>query len=67
MARRCESKRGKRSAAWLVVALLGFLGAGPSAAQNLGLVVRDDTLGSLRNEVVPSGMDSLGQHADYLI
>ena len=59
---------GRSTSSRLLLGLaFGFLAAPPSAAQNQGLVMRDDTLGSGRGEVVGPGTDPLGQPATYLI
>src|SRR5262245_4170690 len=55
---------GRSLAGWLLVAMLT---PGLAGAQSQGLVVRDDTLGEGKGDVVGPGVDPLGHEATYLI
>lgn len=61
-------RRGLRlAAAWLACALAAAVAPSFARAQNLGLVVRDGSLGRAPAGVVAPGLDPLGQPASYLI
>jgi len=46
--------------------LVAALPASAQVSGNQGLVVRDDSLGAGKGQVVQPGFDNLGQAADYL-